>query len=269
MIHCPNCYQPNKDHEKICKECGYFLDEESAAAAEITGRGENGPSPEGAQPASASAQDKWSPYVDKGKVVAKDYWSYALSQLKAPLTNGVEALRSQSLHGWITLGLFVLFFSMANVSLLRSVKVGILSLGLKVPIFKTFIVSFFHISVLVLLTVLMLWVAVKYLMKSSKGFTDVLSRYSALALVPAGLTVVFFLASLIGLRTIALILLVFILIGWIAAVLMTLYSFKQEAESASVDPLYSLFLVFFVICFYLWVAGDSLTGSFSSLILGF
>lgn len=269
MIHCPNCYQPNKDDQKMCTECGYFLEEESAAAAELTGRGEKTAEGKDAQTASASSREKWEPYAEKGKLVAKGYWSYATDKLKSPLTNGVTVAPSQWINGWITLGLFVLFFSLSNVVQLRSLKMGILSIGTQVPVFKTFMVSFFHISVLVLLTAGMLWMAVKYLMKLSKGFTEVLSRYSALTVVPVGLTIVFFLTSLIGLRSLALFLLVFILLGWIAAVLVTIYSFNKESEGTGADPLYSLFAVFFVLCFYLWVAGDSLTKSFLSLVVKF
>lgn len=277
MIICSNCQKTNEDQQTVCVHCGHSLKDEAAATVETVhshgqqpvheqkvetvssqGVGITVEQQDASSTSAASAKEKLDPYLQKGKVVANDYWSYFLDKWKSPVINGLGAKSNQRINGLITLIGFVLFFSLFTVVITRGIRIGIFGGGSG---FGMFFSSLIHTSLLVGITLVMLWVAAKFFVRKDVGFMDVLARYGALTVVPASLTVVSFLLALMTLIQLSLLILMFVIIGWITAVTITAYTYHREAVNPGMDPLYCLFIVFGAIGLYVYLFSDSMVTS--------
>lgn len=260
MITCPKCQYLNEDKPSVCNRCGHPLQEEAAAAVEPVNSPEPSSSYDQAGQSASSSKEKWDPYLQKGKVVANDYWSYLVDKWQSPVRNGLAVNLNQRINGMITLAIFVVFFSLFSVAATRSFR-GIFGSGGSSGI-STFFSSLVHSALLVALTVVMLWVVVKFMMKKEANIMDIMTRYSALTVVPACLTAAAFVLSLLTLQSLAMMLMMFVLFGWLAAVVISIFSYYKDTSVPSVDPMYSLFVVFGAIGIYVWLFGNSIAGAF-------
>ncbi|WP_010277444.1 zinc ribbon domain-containing protein [Paenibacillus senegalensis] len=267
MVTCSNCQQLNEDHNTVCIHCGHALKDEAAATVETVSPQESKLNPEQGGPtpgagAAGFSKEKWDPYLQKGKVVANDYWSYFINKWKSPVMNGLVMKPEQWINGLITLIGFILFFSLYTVVVMRGIRIGMFggSSG-----FSVFFSTLLHTTLLVSVTLAMLWVAVKFFIRKEVSFKEVLVRYSSLTVIPASLTAAAFLLALLTLIQLSSLVLLFVLIGWLTAVTLTVYSYYKETAKPGMDPMYSLFIVFGAIGLYVYLFGDSMVGS----LLGF
>lgn len=238
-VHCSQCGNPIQNNTTVCSSCGHPVHNELAASVE--------------QPVT---QQGTHPYVEKGAEASKNYWNFIVQNLKSPASNGEKTSREQFVHGYVNLSLLAFFFGLGGYFHLKEMYTGFFAPS--VPFFKTFFTLFFYGAASSLVTAGALLLVILFLMNTKIHFHDVIARFGALTTVPLLLMAFYFFSSLVGLDKLSTITYLFILVGLLTAIIITLYSFRNAAQ-ANFDLFYGLMIVFAILGLYLWITNSVLT----------
>lgn len=196
---CPKC--GSNETGKFCTKCGTPL----AASQDETVAGTTG-----AQPAQAQnhQQVNHNEVLDKGKQVSRQYFSFAVDNLKQPFKISNSMNSANYINGLITLILAAIFQALFNYGVAKQLTdtftkglggfAGFFSDELKVNFFETFIKEFFVAALTLAILVVVIFAGVKIINKSEASFQDVLARFGSYMVVPAIGFLVMFLAVMIG-----------------------------------------------------------------------
>lgn len=195
---CPKC--GSNETGKFCTKCGTPL----AASQDETVAGTTG-----AQPAQSQnhQQVNHNEFLDKGKQVSRQYFSFLTDSLKQPLKFSNSVNSTNFVNGLITLILAAVFQALFAYGVAKQLTeffmrgfggFGHFGDELKVEFFDVFIKEFFVAALILGIYVVVIFAAIKLVNKSEASFQDVLARFGSYMVVPAIGFLVMFLAVMIG-----------------------------------------------------------------------
>ena len=233
---CNKCGATCQSGDKFCGECGANLELQEAAVSqpseqEITTATLNNSS---ATPLSTVNSQE---YIDKGKVISKQYFSFFLSMLKKPVSAAAGTNKLDLTNSLITTILFALFIPLTVFFALKNM----LDEYMTVSFFDVVLKPFFILVIYIALVVAVIFGVLK-IAKSSASFLDVTARFGSFLVLPTALLAVAVILSLIGSNSY----LFFLSIGLICfsfIIPLIVYSYKQE-ESKGLDAFYGILLVY-------------------------
>ncbi|WP_147803660.1 zinc ribbon domain-containing protein [Alkalicoccus halolimnae] len=203
-MHCRNCGAQNEAEDKFCGTCGshLVLAEVTSPQSETSPEAEAGAAP--AAEANPSEQAKTStmqsveslldkPYVEKGKEVGKNYGSYLLASLKAPVNHAKSIDQAGITNGLITMALFAFFLPLSLYITANSVQ--LVSLPFGTVVVRPTIVLFITLLATAGVTILSL-----KMMKVNSSYKVLINRLGSLLVIPMGLVVSAFVLALLSIN---------------------------------------------------------------------
>ncbi len=202
---CPNC-QHEQAAGKFCGKCGADL------LVSTGGESGNVAAPTEAAAGYSEARAAHSPladnqHVEKVKVQSKQYWNYSLQYLKKPGTI-VDQPAGQFVNALITMGIFVIFFSLAVYRNLSMVLSPVGELGSAFGSTQSLTPSIFSVlfnTALILGIVFALAAACIYVVNKFAGpnesFKSIVTSFGTLLLPSAALVLVAYVLLLISSMT--------------------------------------------------------------------
>lgn len=199
---CPKC--GSNETGKFCTKCGTPLQNfEELAPADSTTNQESGPAQ-----TQNHQQANNNEFLDKGKQVSRQYFSFVLDNLKQPFKMSISVNGTNFVNGLITLILAAVFQALFNYGIAKQVTdvfmkgfggfAGFFGGELKVKFFETFIKEFFVAALTFGILVGVIFAAIKFINKSEASFQDVLARFGSFMVVPAIGFLVMFLTVMLG-----------------------------------------------------------------------
>jgi len=265
---CPNCGSINETGN-FCTKCGAKIEESTQNQSQEFIE-ENVILESTTQPKIETTNE----YVEKGKVVIKQYVNHFVKALKNPTSYGNEVNSSQMVNGIITMILISLFFALTvyfGVSNFYQAFSGSLfdeeflgeifssaNSGIQNEIsFSEFFVKPFFYMILFLAVINGSLFGVLNISKVQATFQDVLARSGTFLIIPALVLFATFIFSLLDAGyDILNILTTFAYICFYLSIGYTMYSYKNS-EGQKLDPLYGTLIVFAVVIILSAIIGDN------------
>ncbi|GAA0325928.1 hypothetical protein GCM10008967_15630 [Bacillus carboniphilus] len=266
---CGKCGHNNATDAKFCVKCGSSLsaeatshpatnqtqDEMAATTVTVT---QHQPASQG----NANTQQ----YLEKGKVISKQYFSYFLSGLKQPVAVAEKVNKSELTNGLITLVIYslmiplMIYFAVKNAfkdSFFGPVEISFVD----VVIIPTFIlVIFLAVIGLIIFGVIKIG-------GSSVSYLDVLSRYGAFQIVPTAFLFVALIFSLLGSEVLFSIFFALCVLGSTTIIPLMIYSYKRDGKG--LDTFYSILLAYIGIIILYLILGEQAFEAFESFMYSF
>jgi|GEM_PF-1099881 len=265
---CPNCGSINETG-KFCTKCGSKIEQPVQNHSQERME-ENVTIESTTQPKIETTNE----YVEKGKVVTKQYVNHFVKALKNPTYYGKDVNSSQMVNGLITMVLLSLFFALTvyfGVSNFYQAFSGSLfdeqflgdifsgaDQGFRNEIsFSEFFVKPFFYMILFLAVITGSIYGVLNISSVKATFQDVLARSGTFFIIPALVLFVTFIFSLLDAGyDILNILSMFAYISLYLAIGYTMYSFKNS-EGQKLDPLFGTLVVLAVVIILSAIIGDN------------
>lgn len=196
-------------------------------------------------------------HVKKAVDTSQQYFRYALDVLKRPSQIGTTAGQTQFLNGIITQALFILI-----IPLITYVAFLAMPSLFRPSFFDAVLKTWFYLLIMMVCVNGAIFLTAK-IGKSSASIQDVAGRFGTLLVVPLALVVLAFVTAVIRLGDIASLALSFGMLGMLAAIVLTVYSFKKEAPEPDqgLDALYGVMITFLIMLIVLYLIGRSILGS--------
>lgn len=184
-------------------------------------------------------------YMEKGKVVSKQYFSFFLDSFKHPVTFGNTVNGENWLNGLITLILSVIILSLSFANYVKSMfsfsGFGLFDAGglFGISFWGTFFSGILFLSIFAVITLLIVFGVVKLLNNVNVSFKDVLARSGSFATVPTFIFLLFLLVTFINAYNVIFFVSTLINGAFILAVSLTIASFRTNGK---LDMFYSILI---------------------------
>lgn len=212
------------------------------------------PSDPGPKPSGSIAENE---HVKLAVNTSQQYFRYVLAVLKKPAQVGTTAGQAQFLNGIITQSLLTFLIPLMSY-------VAMLSLPsfIRPSFFGTALRMWFYLILMMVCVNGVIFLFAK-LGKSGASIKDVAGRLGTLLVLPLTLVLVAFVAALIRLSDLASLALGFGLLGLLAAIVLTLYTFKKESAQPEqgIDAFYGIMVTFLILLIVFYLIGRSMVFS--------
>src|SRR5699024_5955897 len=203
-----------------------------------------------------------SPFVEKTKEIAKNYWTFLTKVFQSPYRTSQEVTDDSPdlINGLITVILFSLFMPLFVYFYTRSVSGGWVA-----PTFLDTVVIPFFIFLIVIALVVAIIFAVVRLMKINIDYLAVFTRFAALIVLPTAIVLLAIVLSLINANALSFILGGFALFITFLASFASIFSIKEtHYQEGGLDLIYVVLINYLAILVIFLLLGDALLGSFLS-----
>ncbi|MEK4566760.1 zinc ribbon domain-containing protein [Alkalihalobacillus sp. FSL R5-0424] len=202
--------------------------------------------------------------VEKVTALSKNYWTYFLSNLKAPTQKGFVENQGNVIFATINVALIAFFFAFTLFAQLGFRASSYISLSFS----DSFIPGFFFMMIFLAVTIGGLFVTLKVIINSPINLQAFYSRFGESLVVPVALSVLAFISGLIGVGILTSLFLGLLFITIFAIMIMIYQSEVKQASMTKLDPLYGLLALFAVILILLnYVSSYMLAGMLMSLFV--
>lgn len=271
---CPNCGNVN-EKGKFCTKCGAkLIDSEVASTSQFADVNQN----LGQNAPNTSSIHTSNDYVEKGKIVSKQYFHHMLEALKNPTNYNKKLSADHMVNGIITIVLLSIFlslfifisvdkaFSFYNDSMNEIFGGFMESTNLISASFSDHFLQPFLILLIYFTAIVATIFGVLKVNNGTVSFQEVIARFGAFLVVPMVLEALIVLLAFINVSfTFMSILSLFTMFSIFISFAFTIYSYKGTGNDR-LDPLYGTLIVFAVSVLLNYLFWDSLL---SSLMKGF
>ena len=249
---CPNCGS-NNETGKFCTKCGTPIPEFTENA---TNSSESQPN------ATVINQINTNEYVNKGKQVSKQYWSYFKENIRQPFAFSNTVDRNHFVNGLITLILTALLQALYTITLVKKTTrsfnsffgdFGFSERDFGISLWGTFFKSFLQNAILYAIIVVVIFAVIKLINKSDVSFQDILARFGSYMAIPMLCHLLLFLGVLIGFGVLFnIILIVMVIIVTNLAIVFTAASYRANTN---IDRYWTVVITLVLIVVALFIYG--------------
>jgi hypothetical protein len=258
-----NCGHSNSEKDQFCVKCGTKMSAQAETASTNTTTTTTTAEPVFI-PGAPSSSAEPAVYMEKAKTIGLAYGQYVRRLFKKPTVISEQIDKSNFVNGIISLILFALTIPFIFYIGIKKATSGLFS-GLYEPSFFSVVIkSIVFLSVLLLISTLVIYLYTR-LCKSNASFKDVVARFGAFLTIPAALQLVALVAAIIQLTSFSVFLSAFGMLGLVAAICLTIYSYRKDQEQG-IDALYGIMLTFLIMGLFCRMAGGEIV---SSLVYAF
>ncbi|MFK3936930.1 zinc ribbon domain-containing protein [Alkalihalobacillus sp. NPDC078783] len=249
---CAKCGTALPPESKFCEQCGEQIEPstvqtEEASTVETTAKPQN-------------------ETVEKVTALIKNYWTYFLSNLKAPTQRGFVENQGNVIFATINVALIAFFFAFTLYAQLGFRMDSYF--GLSLSFSESFIPGFFFMLIFLAIIIGGLFLTLKLVTESSIALQAFYSRFGESLVVPVALSVLAFISGLIGIGSVTSLFLGLLFLTLFAIMIMVYQTEVKQASLAKFDPLYGLVALFAVTLILLnYVSSYMLAGMLMSLFV--
>ncbi|WP_179107251.1 zinc ribbon domain-containing protein [Sediminibacillus massiliensis] len=253
-MHCTKCGSMNETEARFCAECGSKLASVQPQEGQQSANLEQAATVE--PEASAGGSYKDNEYVQKGKVISRQFFSFAKEALKGPMVASRKVTGADTINGIISHVLFALLLPLFSYFTAKSFSGGYIPIPFGATVIQPFIYLLIYLAV---------YTAVVYgvakLMKANTTFLEVMSRFGVFNVLPAAMLLLAVIFSLMSATTFSLLLFGISLVLFVASSLAVIFSVKEDSVAGGIDVYYGLIIANIAMVIIFAIIGDSIVGN--------